>query len=147
MPTGGVVVEADDALVIVGKLELHGRAEHAVRLGAADHALFEHHVLAGNVGAGEGKDRLHAGDGVRRAADDVDDLAGAGVDPADLELIGVGMFLGGNDVGDDEILEPGALVGDALDLEADRRQRLGNRRRIGIGVEMLLEPVEGELHL
>ena len=35
---------------------------------------------------------------------------------------------------------------DAFDLEADRGQRLDDRRAVGIGLEMLLQPGQGELH-
>ena len=46
-----VVGQFDDALMIVAELELGGRAQHAVRFDAADHALGEGELLAGNVSA------------------------------------------------------------------------------------------------
>ncbi len=39
-----------------------------------------------------------------------------------------------------------ALVLDALDLEADHGQRLRDLVGVGSGLEVVFEPVEGELH-
>ena len=82
---------------------------------------------------------------VGRAADDLHRLA-AGVDHAQPQPVGVGVRLGLDHPRDDEALVLGARVLDALDLEADARQRvddLGERR---LGVEVVFEPGEGEFH-
>ena len=46
-----VVGQFDDAVVILAELELGRRAQHAVRLDAADDALGERQLLAGNIGS------------------------------------------------------------------------------------------------
>src|ERR1043166_3828104 len=56
------------------------------------------------------------------------------------------MFLGRDDMGDGEILEPRARILDRLDLEADRGQLLGDSLGVGLGLEMILQPGERELH-
>src|SRR5690606_21461086 len=82
--------QVEDAGVVVGELQFAPGAEHAVAGLAADSAGGEGEVAAGNESAGGGEDRLHAGAGIGGAADDVDDLPGAGIDLADPELVGVG---------------------------------------------------------
>jgi hypothetical protein len=56
------------------------------------------------------------------------------------------MRLGAHHMRDHERLQRLGGVGDALDLEADGGQRVGDRVSRGGGVEMVLEPVERELH-
>ena len=111
------------------------------------HALLEHEILARDVGAGEGEDRLHAGAGVGRAADHVDQLAGAGIDLADPELVGVGVLLGRDDMGDDEIGLSALPWSSTLSTSRPTMvsaSAISSARRVGL--EMILEPVEGELH-
>ena len=103
-------------------------------------------LLARNVGARRHEHAGHAGARIRRAADDLDRLAVAGVDHADAQPVGVGMLLRLDHVRDDIRREQLALVLDALDLEPDHRE-LGHdvvERRIG--VEMFFQPGEGEFH-
>ena len=140
-----VVGQIDDAVVIVGEFELGRRAQHAVRFDAADDALGERDLLAGDVGPDRREHALHAGARVGRAADDLHRLA-AGVDDADPQPVGVGMLLGFDDARDDEAVVLAARVLDALDLEADARQRVDDLGERGRGVEMVLEPGEGEFH-
>ena len=72
--------------------------------------------------------------------------AGAGVDHAELQLVGVGMFLGRDDMGDGEILQPRAGILDRFHFETDGGELVGDRRGIRVGVEMVLQPGERELH-
>ena len=141
-----VVGQLHDAVVVVAELELGGRAQHAVRLDAADDALGERDLLAGNIGPDRREHALHPGARVRRAADDLN-RARAGFDDADPQPVGVGMRLGLDDVADDEAGVLGARVLDALDLEADAGQRVDDLGERGLRVEMVLEPGEGEFHV
>jgi hypothetical protein len=138
--------ELQDAVVVVAEPELGARAEHAVTLDAADRAHRQGDVLARDVGAGRREDRDEIGPGVRGAADHLHGRARAGVDGADPEPVGVRMLLGRQDLRDHVGLERGGLVLDALHLQADPRQRLGDGVEGGLGVEVVLEPGEGELH-
>jgi hypothetical protein len=79
------------------------------------------------------------------AADDLL-LARRGQHPADAELVGIGVRMGLEHLADGEGGEAFGGVGDALDLEAEVGQRLGDLGQAGGGFEMLPEPGEGELH-
>jgi tRNA-binding EMAP/Myf-like protein len=142
-----ILRQVDDPVMILGELQFRRRAEHAVRFDAADHALAERDILAGNIGSGRREDALHAGARIGRAADDLHRLAGAGVHHADPQPVGIGMLLRFDHRGDGEIAQLRRRIGDAFDLKADLRQRLGDRRQRGVGVEMVLEPGEGEFHV
>ena len=102
MPGSDRVVEHHDALVLVAEPELVLGEDHPVRLDAAQLRLAElgpvrHH------GAGQRDRHGLAGGDVRRAADDRARLAGADVDLADLQPVGVGMLLGRQHLADDEV--------------------------------------------
>src|SRR5690606_9119314 len=87
---------------------------------------------------------------VGSAADDGAHAAvgGADVHGADGELVGVGVFVAGEDVADDDVVELGrAGVDDLLDLEAEE----GDRARDVVGgdagkINVVLEPGEGNFH-
>jgi hypothetical protein len=142
----GVGGQVDDAAVVVAELQLAARAQHAVALLAADLAGLERDAGAGNEAAGRGEDALHAGARVGRAAHDLDDRAGAGVDLAQPQAIGVGMLHGLDDMADDEALQRFGRVADALDLEAQHGEAVAQLGQARGGVEMLAEPGQGELH-
>ena len=71
-------------------------------LDAADLADGERDVDAGHVSARRGEAADETGAGVRRAADDLHRLAASPVplDRQHLQLVGVGMLLGGQHPGD-----------------------------------------------
>ena len=73
-------------------------------------------------------------------------LARAGIDHADAQPVGVRMLLGGDHARDDEGRERLAVVVDGLDLKADHGQLVDDRLERRVGVEMLLQPGEGEFH-
>ena len=143
----GVGGQVDDALVVVGELQLELGDQHAAALDAADLAHAERHVLARDEGAGRHEHALHAGARVRRPAHDLHRIAAAGIDQADAQPVGIRMLLGGRHPSDDERRQHLAAVGDALDLEPDHGELVDDRRQRRVGVEMLLEPGEGELHV
>ena len=60
--------------------------------------------------------------------------------------IGVGVGLRLDDARNREGAELGGRVLDALDLEPDRRQLVGDLGERGLGVEMILEPGQREFH-
>ncbi len=70
----------------------------------------------------------------------------AGIDHADAQAVGIRMLLGLDDARDDERREQLRLVLDALDLEPDHGELVGELAERPVGVEMLLEPGEGEFH-
>ena len=142
---GRVRGQLDDALMLVGEARFALRAQHAVGFLAADAGLLQVQAGAGEGGAGGGEGSDHAGARIGRAAHHLDPLA-AVVDDAELEPVGVGVGPRLDHAGADEGGERGRPVDDRLDLEADRGQALGDLLEARLGVEMPLEPAEGELH-
>ena len=126
--------------MIVGKAELALGEQHPVRFDAADDALLQVDAGSRNVRAGGSKHADHAGTSVRRAAHHLDQRAGAGIDHADLEAIGVRMLLRRNHLGDLEWRELGAAILDALDLKPDHGELVDDLGERGAGLQMLLQP-------
>ena len=120
----GVLRQLQNALARLGNAKLGGRTQHAARFDAADDALAERLPARRNDSARRREDSFKAGPRVGRAADDLHQSARSYVDAADLQAIGVGMRLGLDDGGDDEILERGGRILNPLDLKADPRQRI-----------------------
>ena len=144
---GRVVRQLHDAVVVVAELELGRRAQHAVRLDAADDALGEGDLLAGDIGPDRREHALHARSRAFGAPHTTWTGPGAGLDHADPEPVGVGMLPRLDDMADHEAGVFGAGVLDALDLEADAGQRVDDLGERGLRVEMVLEPGEGEFHV
>ncbi len=138
--------KVDDPLVVVGEAQLALRQEHAVRRLAADRARLQIDAGAGDVRSGGCEDTLHAGAGIRRAADDLDRHAVAGIDEADAQPVGVRVLLRLNDAGDDERLQRLRRIVDRFDLKPEMRQRLGDLLRRRVGFEVVLQPGEREFH-
>ena len=138
-------MQLDDAVVVLAQAHLALRQQHAVADDAADLGLFEDASRSGQIGAGRGEDGLHAGLRVGGAAHHLN-LAGAGLDAAHLEAVGVGVGPGLDDPGNGEILEAGGAGDHVLDLKADHAQGLGDGGDGCVGLQVLLEPTEGELH-
>ncbi len=61
-------------------------------------------------------------------------------------MVGIGVRFGLHHLGDDEFFKALALVFDAFDFEADSGQGRGNLIDTRFGIEMILEPIEGEFH-
>ncbi|MGY4300627.1 hypothetical protein ACVWXN_008722 [Bradyrhizobium sp. i1.4.4] len=136
-----------DAVMVVGDLEFGRRAQHAAALDAADGADTERDVLAGNVGARRREHADQARARIRRAAHDLHRCATiAGVDHADAQAICIRMLLGRDHLRDGERLQRLRLVLDVLDLEPDHSELVGELFQGLVGVEMILQPGEGEFH-
>jgi hypothetical protein len=141
-----ILGQVDDAVVIVGNFEFRRRAQHARALDAADGADSERDVLAGNICAGRREHALHAGAGIRGAADHLDRSALARIDHAHAQAIGVGVLLGGDHIRHFVGRQRLRLVLDLFDFQADAGERLDDVVEGGRGVEMILQPGEGEFH-
>ena len=141
-----VLRELDDSVMLLAELELADGAHHAAALDSADCGDLQRQIRAGDVGSRPAEHAQHSGAGVGSAADDLDRLAGAGIDGEDLELVRLRMLFGCEHPGHPERRQCLGRVHDLLDLEADRGQRFGDRRRIGVRLQMVLEPAQRELH-
>ncbi len=102
--------------------------------------------VPGMIAPGRREDAGHAGAGIGRAADDLHLRSVTGIDHADAQAIGVGMLLGGDDPNDTERRVLLRRIVHGLDLEADHGQPVDDAIERRRGIEMLLEPGEGELH-
>ena len=140
-----VVGQFDDAVVIVREPHFAFRAQHAVAFDAADLAPLELDPGARDHRARSREHALHAGPRVGRAAHHLQGLR-ARIDGADAKLVGVGMGLGGDYRGDRKRRQNRGPVDHLLDLEAERRQTLGDLVDGRVGLQMLLEPGQRELH-
>ena len=138
--------QLEDAVVILGKLELRRGAQHAVRLDPTDDAGRDGQVLARDVGAGGREHTDEAGSRIGRPADDLDGRAASRVDRAHPQAVGIGVLHGLDDASHRETAEPFRRVLDALDFEADAGQRLGDVGQRRLGSEVILEPGQGEFH-
>ena len=93
--------QLQDAVGLLGGLQLGGRAEHAVGDHAAHRPRLQRDAGAGDVGPDRRVDGDEAGPGVGRAADDL--LAPVlGLDLADAQAVGVRVLHGLDDAGDRE---------------------------------------------
>ncbi len=136
----------DDAFVVVGDLKLELRHQHAAALDAADLANAQCHVLARYEGPGRHEHSFHAGARVGRAADDLHRVARSGIDHAHAQAVGVRMLFGRGHAGDGERREHLAPLDDALDFKSDHGEPVHNGCQRRLGVEMLLQPSDGQFH-
>ena len=95
-------------------------------LDAPDLGLGQREVDAGHVSAHRREHALHAGARIGRAAHHLQALA-AGIDLADLQLVGVGMLLAFHHFRHAERFQRGLRIEQLLDLEPDAGQRLADR--------------------
>ncbi len=142
---GRVGGQFDDAVMPLADLELARGAHHAVRFDAADRRDLQRDVGPRNIGAGAAEHADQPGARIGRTAYD---LCGsvAGVDRQHLQLVRLRVALGGQDARDGERRQCLARIGDALHLQPDTGQRDHDLIEGRIGVEMLGEPGQGELH-
>ena len=138
--------QVDDAVMLVGELQFAFRAHHAAAFDTANGADRQRHVDAGHIGSGRGEGADQTGARIGRAADHLHRVAGACIDHQHAQLVRVGMLFGAQHLRDDKGLQP-RLVVDGFDLEPDHGQPLADLVERGVGVEMVLEPREGELHV
>ena len=113
---------------------------------AADLAHAQRDIDAGDVIAGLGQHHGDAGAGVRGAADDLL-FALIRHHATDPQPVGIGVLFGMQNPGQGKGRKLCRRIGHALDLKPKIGQRLGDLRKRGGGVEMLLEPGEGEFHV
>ena len=67
-------------------------------------------------------------------------------DPTDGELVGVGMFVAGEDLSHNHAVELAGQAHNAFDLETQQRETLGEFFRGPVEVHIIAEPVEGHFH-
>ncbi|MNM61670.1 hypothetical protein D3C81_729750 [compost metagenome] len=130
----GVVRQDHQAAVVLGQLQFARRAQHAVAFHAAQladldlerrTACFRRRQHGADHGARHQDARLDVG----RAADDLERLAGAGIHLADVEAVSVGVALGGQHTGHDDLAERRRNGANLFHLEPGHGQAV--RQRVG----------------
>jgi hypothetical protein len=138
-----VLVELEQAGVVVGEAEIFRGAEHALALDAADRGLPD--LAARQLGAHLRQRHPHADAHVRRAADHTIGFT-ARRDGAHGELVGVRVLADRAHFGGDHAGDRGhrGLVG--LDFDARHRQPLGELRAGQLGITEASQPALGNDH-
>ncbi len=101
--------------------------------------------FGGQAGARQDERHLVAGLEILRPADDLPHAL-AVIHHADGELVGIGVLVLGDDLGDDHALELAAELLNALDLDAEHGQPLGQFGSRPVELDVLFEPVESDFH-
>ena len=135
-----------DPVVIVAQSQFGDRAHHPVRLDPADRALLELEPAIGHHRAGHAEHADHAGAGIGRAADHLERIARAGIDGEHLQLVSIGMLLGGQHLGHHKPAKLVRGVFNTLDFESDSVERGRDLFDRSLGFEVVLEPGQRELH-
>ena len=136
----------DDAVMIVAEFEFARRAHHAVRGDAADRRDLELHAVGGDDCTGQPEHTHQPRAGVGRAAHNLERGAVAGIDRQHLQLVGLRMPFGGQHLGDAKARELLGRIFDAFDFQPDAIERRDDIVDGRIGIEMRLQPFEGDLH-
>ena len=135
----------EDALGVGRDLELVARAEHPFRrdahlLGAFDTAV------AGQDGTGQSHGHALARGDVVCPAHDMKRFAGTDVDGGQVQSIGVGMLLDGQQLTYDDRTPVGTPLLDLLDFHAQERQTLGELLGCLLDVDVLTQPAQRDSH-
>jgi hypothetical protein len=96
--------------------------------------------------AGRSQHSDQPGAGIGRAAHHLQRLACTGVDGQHLQLVGIGMRRGGQHPRDPEARQLFRRVRQLLDLDPERVELRRDVLRGRLGVEVVLQPGERELH-
>ena len=140
-----VAADFNDAVMLLADQKLTLRTHHALAFGATDHAEFQCFTTGRDDRTWQRDNRLHAGAGVRRSTHHLDN-ARIGFNPAQPQLVGIGMLGGFNDVSHLEGGQQPGLVVNLLHFETNADQAIDDLFQRGGCVEIFLEPGEGEFH-
>ena len=143
---GRIGRQFDDPAVIVAQFQLARGAHHAVGFDTADRALLQLEAAGRNDRTRHAEYADQAGAGIGRAADDLQRIAFAGIDGQHLQLVGIGMALCGQHLGDAETGQAVSGIFNPFDFQADGVQLGGNLLDRSFGFEVVLEPGQRELH-
>jgi hypothetical protein len=90
---------------------------------------------------------LHAGGNIRRTADDLQRTGLPDIDRAELQLVGIGMFLDAQHFRHDDTRKVGAGGTALLDFEAGHGQQMAEFVGGECGIAEAAQPGFGELHI
>ena len=142
----GVRGQFDDPVVILAQLQLASRAHHPVGFDPTHRGNLQHHAVHRHGRARQAEHADQTGAGIGRAADHLQRIAFPGVDGQHLQLVGIGVRRGGEHPGDAEAGQLRGGILDPLHFQPDGVQRGGDLGNGSLGIEVVLEPGERELH-
>ena len=141
-----ILGQFDDAVMLVAQFQFAHGTHHAIRFDAADRALAQFHPVGGDHRARQAEHAFHSRARIGRTADDLQRVTLAGIDTQHLQLVGIRVRPRRQHMRD---AEAGQLVGrvlDTFDLVADPVERGRNVGDRSVGLEVILQPFERELH-
>ena len=141
----GVFRQKPETVMILGHAELTGRAEHAVRGHAAQLRLLDLEP-AGELSSHHRAGHTHPSSDVRRAADDLDQFASAGVHLADMQVIGILMVAAFNDFSNHDTREIGGRLTGFVHFEAVHRERVLELLARNRGIHIRTKPAFRKQH-
>ena len=142
----GCFGQFDDAVMLVRQFQLPLGRHHAVAFDTPDLANLNGGVEAGNIVAGLGHHDLDPRAGIGCPADDLL-LTLVSLDRAHAQAVGVGMLLRRLDIADAEGAEAIGRIVHALNLQPQIGQRIKDFIEGRLGIEVILQPVQGEFHM
>ena len=146
----GILGQLDDALVcpriVKRQLQLARRAHHAVGGNPAHGGNLQHHAIGRHHRARRPQHADQPRPRIGRPAHHLQRLAISSVYGQHLQLVGIGMRPGGQDLRHAKASQLGGGILDPLHLQPNGVQLGGNRLHRGVGIEVVLQPRERELH-
>ncbi|MCW0450588.1 hypothetical protein NB706_003422 [Xanthomonas sacchari] len=139
-----IVGQFEQAGRVAVQAQLLGRAQHAVGRDAAQLGRLDRDAADLRTDQRQRRDQTRARIG--RAADDLQQFALPGIDPAHLQPVGLGMRRGLDDPRHHHLLQAVAERHDLLDLQADGGQGRGELLTRGLGRNVAAQPVFAEFH-
>ena len=120
-------VQLDDAVMVFAQQQLAG-AEHIMPRDSTPRMvpIFSASPVAGITVPGRASTTLMPARALGAPQTICSVFAVAGIDHAQPQLVGIGMFFGGDDFADDEILQPRAGIVDAFHFQPDGGQLVGD---------------------
>ncbi|KAG1245240.1 hypothetical protein G6F65_021338 [Rhizopus arrhizus] len=140
----GVIGQFQQAGRIVVQAQFLGRAQHAVGLDAAQLGRLDLQLADLRTNHRQRRDQARAR--VRRTADDLQQLALPGIDPAHLQAVGFRMADGLDDACHDHVIEAFAQRGHLFHFQADGGQHRTQFIARSAGRDVAAQPVFGEFH-
>ena len=137
--------EVDDAGMVLADAELARRAKHALALDAANGGPLQDVTGGGNGRPFGRNDAPEARSRIGRATDDLF-RAVLGLDGADAQPLRIRVLVRLAHIAHGEGGQRRGRILDALDLEAQGCELLRDRLGRAVGLEMLLEPGQRDLH-
>ena len=136
----------DDAVMIFAQQQFARRTHHAEGFHITDLADLQRLAAGRDHRPGPCQHHLDARPRIGCAADDLQRRAVTGADRAKPQLVGIGMFFGGQNFADNKILQRRAGIANAFDFQPDGGQLVGDLFGGGVSFEMILQPGQSELH-